>query len=57
MSNSAFQCCATQLYNIVILIVLSMYLSDEYLVKLVSLSEERRNMNSKVALIDGETMP
>lgn len=57
MSNSAFQCCATQLYNIVILIVLSMYLNDEYLVKLVSLSEERRNMNSKVALIDGETMP
>lgn len=34
-----------------------MYLNDEYLVKLVSLSEERMNMKSKVALIDGETMP
>lgn len=56
MISSAFQRCATWFFNTVILIVLSMYLNDEYLVNLVSLSEETVNMSSKVALIDGETV-
>lgn len=39
-----------------ILIVLFVYLDNEFLVKLVSLSKERVNMNSKVTLVDGETI-
>lgn len=41
MINSAFHCCATQLCDTVTLIVLSVFLDDEYMIKLVSLSEHR----------------